>query len=299
MLRRTFIHIPGVGPQTERALWDDGFVTWDDLLSSRRPAPPVRALRPAIRESARRLALGDASYFHRALPSAERWRLYPSFLSDAAFLDIETTGLTPGDSVTTLVGILDRNGYTPFIRGQNLDELAGALRRYRLIVTFNGARFDLPFLEAEFGGEGGPPLFHSHAHLDLMHTLRLLGLRGGLKAIERTLGVGRPSRLANLGGFDAVRLWALADEGEPGALETLIRYNAEDVASLPRLAAIAMAELAAGTPLADAPCPAFPAFDASTLPFDRSIVEHLPQRKAYRISRRRPGLRPVLNLRRS
>jgi len=231
-----------------------------------------------------RLEACDAPYFDAALPSSDRWRLYPDFLEHAAFLDIETTGLSSAYNVTTLVGVLDRDGFTAYLRGDNLDELPHALKRYRLIVTFNGARFDLPFLRAEFARSGQENLFDHVAHLDLMYALRRAGFRGGLKAIERAAGVGRPGQLADLDGFDAVRLWHMGQEGEPDAVPTLIRYNAEDVVSLPRLAERAIRDLAAGTPLADTAVSSFPEYDTSALPYDRSLVRYLQERKAYRLA---------------
>ena len=235
----------------------------------------------------RRLRASDAPFFQCALPSSERWRLYADFLPAAAFLDIETTGLSAEYSVTTMVGVLDRDGFTAYVRGDNLDELPEALRRYRLIVTFNGASFDLPFLRAEFAGSGRGDLFDHAAHLDLMYTMRRVGLSGGLKAIERQTGLGRPGPLADLDGADAVHLWRMGQEGEPDAVPTLIRYNAEDVASLPRLAEHAVRTLAADTPLARPATPSFPEYDTSALPYDASLVEYLQQRKAYRPFSRR------------
>jgi hypothetical protein len=67
----------------------------------------------------------------------------------------------------------------------------------------------------------------------------------------------------------------MAQDGEPRALETLIRYNAEDVASLPLLAEYAYGQNSAGTPMA---VPGFksPAhFDTSTLPYDGALVRYL------------------------
>jgi hypothetical protein len=111
--------------------------------------------------------------------------------------------------------------------------------------------------------------------MDLMHVLRRLGLRGGLKRIEQALGVARPSDLSSLDGRDAVALWSLSQEGEPDALATLIRYNAEDVLVLPRLAAIAVRDHSRGTPMAAHQFQPFPEPDISGLPFDSSLVYHL------------------------
>jgi uncharacterized protein YprB with RNaseH-like and TPR domain len=158
-----------------------------------------------------------------------------------------------------------------------MDSLAETLARYKLIITFNGAAFDLPFLAAEFGAG----IVSGAAHLDLRHVLRRLGYTGGLKRIERMTSTGRSSVLANLGGADAVTLWRMSQDGEPGALPTLVRYNAEDVASLPRLAALAVKRLSEPTPASSADAPQFPPYDCSRLPFDRSLVDYLGQRKAY------------------
>lgn len=249
--------------------------TWGQLASQAKLKSAVAA---GIEQSVERLESRDARYFSDALPSLERWRVYPDFAQDTGFLDIETTGLSAGDSVITVVGLLTKDGYTAYVRGDNLDGLPEALARVKLIATFNGASFDLPFIAAEFGRE----VFAHAAHVDMRHVMRRAGYSGGLKQIEWKTGLGRASVLANLGGSDAVNLWRLADEGEPGALETLVRYNAEDVASLPRLSALAVSKLAEGTPMAGAPAPAFPSYDCSALPFDRSLVEYLGERRGYR-----------------
>ena len=111
-------------------------------------------------------------------------------------------------------------------------------------MTYNGAAFDLPFLEYQFGR-----IFRHTAHIDLRVTLRRLGLKGGLKSIERQTGVGRPSVLSGLNGYDAVRMWRAWEGGNQGARDTLIRYNAEDVASLPLLAELAHDRLTGRLPL--------------------------------------------------
>lgn len=274
MLERTFVHLKGIGPAGEADLWSRGFETWSDLISSGRADPRARRVIEGAEASQRRLDAGDAAYFHVALPSAERWRLCPDFLDSTAFLDIETTGLSPEESMITLVGILDRHGFTAYIRGDNLEELPAVLARYKLFVTFNGAAFDLPFLQREFN-EFDRDLFGHAAHLDLRYPLRRLGLVGGLKKIELVTGTGRPSALSKLRGADAVTLWRMANEGEPGALETLIRYNAEDVASLPGLTALAVQQLAAGLPMDFRPALHYPGFDRDSMPYDALLVQYL------------------------
>ena len=235
MLRHTFIHLPGVGPVAESELWESGVTTWEGFPDAPDLPPRVRRRRAELSslldESQARLAQADGAFFASRLPSRERWRTYADFRHRAAFLDIETTGLSPGSSHITMVGILDSDGYTAYFSGENLEELRGGLKRYDMVVTFNGAAFDLPYIEYEFGR-----LFGHMAHLDLIYPLRRLGYRGGLKSIESQLEMGRPSDLGGLDGFDAVLLWQMWREGHSGARETLARYNAEDVASLPGLA---------------------------------------------------------------
>ncbi len=278
MLTHTFAHFPGVTPVREAELWGDGYSCWDDLIARGNSDGAGNEVSDEAMRSRQKLAAGDAGFFRERLPSTTRWRAYPDFIDGAAFLDIETTGLSPGYSHTTLVGILDRNGYTAYLRGDNLDDLPEALLKYDLFVTYNGASFDLPFLRREFQAYGEPgveDLFANAVHIDLRYPLREAGYTGGLKRIEQRTGLGRASALSKLGGADAVTLWNMACEGEPGAVETLIRYNAEDVASLPELARLAYDMLTSRLPITVPPAPGFPEYDTESLPYDSSLVEYL------------------------
>ena len=280
MLPQTFIHLPGIGPVTERQLWDSGILTWDDFLEA--SGLPARAhsqqtrLKSILAECRQRFLDTDSGYFAHAIPHHESWRMYADFRANAAFLDIETTGLSPDRSIITLVGILDSDGYHAFIHGQNLTDLREAIEKYDLIVTYNGASFDLPFIEHHFGS-----LFRHTPHIDLMSPLRRLGLKGGLKSIERRLQVGRPTELSSLNGYDAVRMWRMWTAGNDGALKTLVRYNAEDVLSLPKLAEIAYNRLAAGI---EAPVSALEQWSYSQidLPYDTDVIRSLKMPRVRR-----------------
>ena len=250
MIEYTFRHLKGIGEVTERALWKRGIHTWSDFLDAAPSDLPALARAPRfkklIADSLERLEDGDSAYFAKPWWTRLSWRMYADFRHNAAFLDIETTGLSPSSSIVTLVGIHDREGFHPFVHGQNLEDLREAIERYDLIVTYNGASFDLPFIEHHMGR-----MFAHTPHIDIMYPLRWAGYKGGLKAVERRLRVGRPSSLDGIGGFHAVRMWHMwASGGRRDALDTLIRYNAEDVYSLPKLSEIAYNELsdAAGSP---------------------------------------------------
>jgi len=95
-------------------------------------------------------------------------------------------------------------------------------------VTFNGKRFDVPFLEANFDIDLQRP------HLDLLYTCKKIGLSGGLKQVEQDIGIERDR--PDISGRDAVRLWREHERGQDGSLETLISYNREDTVNLQTLA---------------------------------------------------------------
>ena len=266
-----------MGKVTESEIWDAGIGSWSDFLDAvelpRRIRGKQRHLRSLIQHSAERYEFRDAAYFDKILPSRERWRLYADFRARAAFVDIETTGLSPERGIITLIGVLDADGYTAYVHGENLADFREAIEQYDLIVTFNGAAFDLPYIEHHFGS-----IFRNVAHIDLRFPLKRAGFSGGLKAIERQADVGRPSELTALSGYDAVLLWRMWHRGNAGARDTLIRYNAEDVASLPALAEIAynrlLGRLAERLPMKVRGIGAMHRHDIS-LPYDADVIEHL------------------------
>lgn len=237
MLLKTFLHLPGVGEIRERMLWREGVESWEDYISS----PPPRGIGERLKEVHDRTLkeLMEAlegkrwSVFTGILPPSHRWRLFEPLGEGASYLDIETDGLGPG-AVITVVGVFRRGEYIPLVRGYNLtrENIARALEGSSMIVTFNGTSFDLPIIERHYPG-ALPPI----PHLDLMHTARRAGLGGGLKAVERALGIEREVEVSGVNGEMAVRLWRLWErERSRGALKLLLRYNREDVRNLELLA---------------------------------------------------------------
>jgi uncharacterized protein YprB with RNaseH-like and TPR domain len=228
-VENSFIPIEGVGERTERKLWRSGVHTWDDFDGSvPGPVPAVRV--ESFIDTARdRLSAGDAAFFAEQFPAGCEWRLYENFRENACFLDIETTGLDKRVEDVTVVSC-HRDGRTrTFVRGRDLTarRLERQLSAADLLVTFNGKRFDVPFLEESFGLDIGLP------HIDLMYPCRRLDLTGGLADIERAVGIDRDR--PDLSGRDAVRLWHEYRRGDERALETLVSYNRDDTANMERL----------------------------------------------------------------
>src|SRR5216684_2098526 len=244
MLEQTFIHIPGIGRRTERLLWQAGIESWEDFADFfTRPAAISTGLRRRLEtyvpQSIDAVERRDAAFFSRLSRLGEAWRLFPEFASQCVFLDIETTGLSPVFDTITMVGLFDGRRYEVFVDGQNLQDLPGHLKKYSLVVTFNGAGFDLRFLKLAFRNLELPPI-----HIDLRWVTRRLGYRGGLKAIEREFGICRDRSVEDLDGHDATVLWSRHLRGDRAALPQLIAYNSEDVVHLKAIMEIAYDMLA-------------------------------------------------------
>jgi uncharacterized protein YprB with RNaseH-like and TPR domain len=228
-VENSFIPVSGVGEKTERKLWRTGVFTWEDF-DGRVPGPASADRVHEFIDTARdRLDDGDARFFAEQFPSGCQWRLYENFRPEVCFLDIETTGLDQHRDEVTVVSLHRDDETKTFVRGRDLsgERLARELADASLLVTFNGKRFDVPFLETAFGLSIDLP------HIDLMYPCRRLELTGGLKTIERQVGIDRDR--PELSGRDAVRLWHDFERGDDGALETLISYNRDDTVNLQRL----------------------------------------------------------------
>lgn len=233
MLERTFLHIPGVGEHTERTLWAAGCHSWSDLASgldrfSCGTAGSVEVARHLDR-SRESLDNGHHQYFARALGASAAWRAWPEFRHRCVYLDIETDGGNTGAAITT-IGLYDGKGFVGLVRDVDLGNFPDIISDYSMIVTFFGASFDLPMLQKRFG-----TVRFDQIHLDLCPTLRKLGLKGGLKSIEKQLGLTRGEDTDGLTGLDAIRLWRQHQRGHKTALETLLAYNREDVVNLETL----------------------------------------------------------------
>jgi uncharacterized protein YprB with RNaseH-like and TPR domain len=150
-----------------------------------------------------------------------------------AYIDIETTGLSPATCSITVVGI-----YRVGRDGGRLVQLVGddvtragieqAVYGVDTIYTYNGRKFDLPFIRDALGLD---LVSRCRSHRDLMYDCWRHNLYGGLKKVEVKLGISRQTEGIN--GLEAVMLWQrYVEHDDRQALDTLLRYNAEDVMNL-------------------------------------------------------------------
>jgi len=239
MIHHTFCFLPGIGEKLERRLWKSGILTWDDFLSAGDvdflTADSKRQYDTMLLQAQEYIEQRNVSYFARHLQNSEHWRLFKVLRDSAVALDIETNGSTAHDGGrVTVVGLYDGFDYTALVQGVNLTrtKLAAELARYRYVITFFGAVFDLPYIREAYGLSIDLP------HFDLCFSGRKVGLRGGLKRVEELLGIPRDATVTGFNGFDAVRLWQDAERGNSDALELLITYNRCDTVNLFGLASI-------------------------------------------------------------
>jgi len=149
-----------------------------------------------------------------------------------AYLDIETTGLSRRFADLTVIGIaLEKGGKCQVVQllGDELyqEKLLDSLESVDEIYTYNGSRFDLPFIKAKLGVD----LKACVRHTDLMYDCWRHKLKGGLKVVERLLDIKR--NLTDVDGYIAVQLWLdYVNNNNKNALRTLLEYNQEDVVNL-------------------------------------------------------------------
>jgi len=165
----------------------------------------------------------------------ERWNHKNIRQMGDAYLDIETTGLSRFYDYITVIGIYrchcKDNGLIQLI-GKEITRgnLTSALKDINTIHTYNGTRFDLPFIAFSLGID----LSVKYHHRDLMYDCWHNNLYGGFKSVEQQLGIRR--KLVGIGGLEAIQLWwSYYNNGNQSALVQLLEYNKEDVINLKTL----------------------------------------------------------------
>jgi uncharacterized protein YprB with RNaseH-like and TPR domain len=196
-----------------------------------------------------RFSCGDL----RTLLSLMRQACRISQRESIIFLDTETTGMQGGTGMCPFligVGFFVEDEFHVvqyFIR--DFDEepsmlyaLGELLRRFELVVTYNGAAFDIPLLETRLTLARFENPFERLEHFDLLPaarrlwraghgSCRLTALEKGIVAFDR--GPDVPGAMIPRVYFDFV------NRGAGAALESVFAHNTNDVVSLAALAVCA------------------------------------------------------------
>ncbi len=232
MIDRTFLHLSGVGPVTESRLQALGLEDWDAVLARPEIVPlgakrlgrliaELRACREALQQN-------DIRFLCETLVKKEQWRILAQYGDRVSYFDVETSDFSFDAHITVIV-CLHRGQLHKFVWGENLDDFLDLLEEVDLLASFNGTTFDVPQLLRTWHIPELPC-----PHIDLRWQCYHCGWRGGLKEIERQIGLRRPADLEGIDGIDAVWFWRRwTHYREDASLRKLIRYCAVDVLTLP------------------------------------------------------------------
>jgi uncharacterized protein YprB with RNaseH-like and TPR domain len=142
-----------------------------------------------------------------------------------AYLDIETSF---GGEITVIGVFRPPDRMIQLIGDEaNSTNLWNALEGVTTILTYNGARFDLPVIKRHVRLD----LNRFFRCRDLMHDCWARNLYGGLKKVEEQLGIERGSK--GIDGIEAMRLWEkFRYDRDETSLKTLLAYNRDDIVNL-------------------------------------------------------------------
>ena len=236
--------VRGIRDRTRAKLEEQGFKTLADLENHPRFAGDAKRIREL-------LEAGDTAELSELL-GARLSRSHPAVLGlssrhrdeEFLFLDLETMGLFAGQPVV-VAGIASLGADNDITVQQYVvrdfpDELALVVEvgrevaTHKVLVTFNGKSFDLPFLigrSAYYGVPFQPP----GLHFDLLHFSRR-AWRGelsgcSLRTIEQSiLGLSRETDLP--GELVPEFYYEYLRTGNAGFLKPIVDHNFQDVLSL-------------------------------------------------------------------
>ncbi len=140
------------------------------------------------------------------------------------YFDIETSY----NRQITVLGVYYETGETvQLIQGEITPHKLSKIFRNTRAYSYNGSRFDIPVIKKCTGFN----IENFACTRDLMYDCWDNNLKGGLKKVEKILGIGRETE--GIDGKEAMRLWEeYSSYGSREALDTLLQYNYEDVKNL-------------------------------------------------------------------
>lgn len=167
-------------------------------------------------------------------------------INKTAFFDIETTGLSREYSMLYLAGFVYFENsdwsYRQFFAEDEDDEFRTLLacrefmKKFSLIISFNGESFDIPFLKARYDKYGINADFPES--FDIYKKVRpfkkLLGLENlKQKSIEKFLGIYREDKMS--GGELIDVYYDYAENHGEKERSLLLLHNADDIAGMPEI----------------------------------------------------------------
>lgn len=236
--------IHGIRDRTHARLTEQGYETLADLEAHPRYGGESRRLRQLVdRGSAAELVDVLADRMARSDPLVLTLAGFHRD-SDFLFLDLETMGLFYGQPVV-LAGIArpapgNLIKYEQYLaldfehEAALIAQVSRAASRARVLATYNGRSFDLPFLQARAAFYGIPFDFDG-LHFDLLHFSRRAWrdrLPGcSLATVEREiLGLSREDDLP--GEHVPEFFQEFLRSGNPGFLKPIVDHNRQDIVSL-------------------------------------------------------------------
>ena len=167
-------------------------------------------------------------------------RLYP--LTDLIFFDIETTGLSPKTSFLYLIGALYcREGVwhlTQWLANKPEEEpdiltaFSHFAKNYKYLIHFNGASFDLPYLQSKYRIHSLDTCLESLQSIDLYRLFRPLKnllklMKMNLTALETFLDISRCDKFS---GKDLIPIYhEYLLTGNPQLRKLLLLHNHDDL----------------------------------------------------------------------
>jgi len=264
---QTFAFVRGISTRVETALWTTGLIDHARFLEtfSHEASRDSVIARDQVVRVRQALALdAEMSDVERwnATPARHRWRLLERWAPRSTALDFECdrTG------APTVMGVAqDRETFTAYVdeevvrwwldgaaeqlpgrwtqtgpssglldglsvRFASFDKAPSELASEGLILVFGGRKFDVAMLRKVYDAHPIPERYG-----DLLDVSRQGKYRGGLKAVERSFGIRRDARIADLRGRDAITLWDRVSSGGDQAywaFADLIAYNRADTVNL-------------------------------------------------------------------
>lgn len=238
LLTRNLRLLQGIGPVTEREMREQGIDNINQLSGEVRWQYEVEIvseciLKGKIKELRRRGACDYEllSFFKK---------------DDLVFLDIESTGLWANQPLF-LVGILYKDGGKLKLQqylARNLQEekplladLYKKLRNFKVMVTYNGKKFDAPYIEGRWVEHR---FFYrlKHYQIDLLYHARrhFKGKFPNCRLITLEEYLLNFKREGDIPGYLIPQTYyKFVKSGDPALIKDIIRHNALDLVSLARV----------------------------------------------------------------